>query len=534
MLLLPRGQLSATTDPLEILLDLARSATEDPPDVVMGRVAETIRAVSGFRTVVVNLYRPAWDDYEVVEVIGSADGRAALLGTSAPRATWDRLFTTESQPLPGVFLLTGDSPFWSEPGQVFTPDLPATEDPEGWQPDDGLIVFLRDATGAPLGFLSLDEPASGRRPGDEELRVLRVLCSHAEQALVGARRAARAAETERTLSELLEASLALSEAPTARELLEVACDTIVPKLGFRRVAIYGRPQAGLLRLGPSQGWAQEDGLPPTLPVQRLEQLLAPEREHAGCWLLPAVEVFGVSPGGRSHRNGRGPNAWFEHTLLIPGLGEDGRLLGLTAVEDPADRLLPSDERRQALRLLIDQLSAAANALRHRQELSHLATHDPLTGVRNRHGLTDLLSAHPGAALLICDLDHFKQVNDRYGHEMGDRVLARFGEVLRDMSREDDVPIRLGGEEFCLLMPGADREGAIRAAERLRCQAARRLRELVPEGVTVSVGVAVDPDGQLDAERLLSAADRGLYVAKQGGRDRSVAVGVTNDAAGVFF
>ncbi len=82
-------------------------------------------------------------------------------------------------------------------------------------------------------------------------------------------------------------------------------------------------------------------------------------------------------------------------------------------------------------------------------------------------------------------------------------------------------MRLGGEEFCVLLPGTDREGAIQAAERLRAETSRRMRGLIPEGITVSIGVAVNPDGNLDAHTLLATADRGLYAAKQAGRDRSV-------------
>ncbi|HEY2005502.1 MAG TPA: GGDEF domain-containing protein, partial [Solirubrobacteraceae bacterium] len=234
----------------------------------------------------------------------------------------------------------------------------------------------------------------------------------------------------------------------------------------------------------------------------------------------------------SRRNGRGLAAWNDHRLIVPSRGGDGMLHALIVVEDPADRLLPTDERRRAVRLLIEQVSAAQSVIEHRAQLSHLASHDPLTGVRNRRGLTDLLAEHTGAALVICDLDHFKEVNDRYGHNVGDLVLARFGELLRELSRDHDVPIRLGGEEFCVLLPNTDRAGALAAAERLRAETSRRMGDLVPDGITVSVGIAFDPEGLLDPEKLLSAADRGLYEAKQAGRNRSVAHRSVSDTATV--
>jgi diguanylate cyclase (GGDEF)-like protein len=226
-------------------------------------------------------------------------------------------------------------------------------------------------------------------------------------------------------------------------------------------------------------------------------------------------------GARSLRNGRGAVGWNDNCLVVPCRGDNGELRGLLVVEDPPDRLLPEDDCRRALRLLADQVSAAQNGIDHREQLSYLATHDPLTGVRNRRGLTELLAAHPHAALLVCDLDHFKLVNDRHGHDVGDRVLQRFGELLRELSRGNDVPMRLGGEEFCVVLPDTDRAGAIRAAERLRAETSRRMRGLIPEGITVSIGVATNAGGSLDANTLLAAADRGLYAAKQAGRDRSV-------------
>ncbi len=495
--------------------------------MVLMTVAQTIRAVAGFEAVVVNIYRPAWDDYEALFVLGSDESRAALEGTCAPSETWNRLFSCQQQRLPGVFFLTREAEFWEGLENVYTPDIPPTDDPDAWQPDDGLLVFLRDANGAPLGFLSMDEPVSGRRPSDDDLRLLRAICSHAEQALGSARRNERATENERMLSLLLSVSPTLSACSIALELLQAASDTVVPHLGFERVAAYGVHDAETLSLFTTRGWESRALLAETLEVHRLETLLAPEREHAGCWLLAAHELFSpalTEPDKRSLRNGRGMAAWSDGCLVVPCRGDSGQLRGLVVIEDPADRLVPSDDRRRAVRLLIDQVAAAQNGIEHRQQLNHLASHDPLTGVRNRRGLTDLLGQHPNTALLVCDLDHFKQVNDRYGHDIGDRVLERFGGLLRDLSREHDVPMRLGGEEFCIVLPGTERAGAIRAAERLRAETSRRMRELVPEGITVSIGVATNSAGSVDAQTLLAAADRGLYAAKQAGRDRSFDIG----------
>ena len=270
---------------------------------------------------------------------------------------------------------------------------------------------------------------------------------------------------------------------------------MVPELGFERIAAYVRGEQGTLELAHSRGWASPTRLSRTLAAERVDELLAPEREHAGCWLIDAGELFAEpAPAPRSQRNGHGPGAWNDSCLVLPSRGADGSLRVLFAIEDPTDRLLPTDARRRALRLLVDQLSAVQSTLDYRDLLQHLATHDPVTGLRNRRHLTELISEHADVALLVCDLDHFKRVNDRYGHEVGDSVLARFGELLRELARDGDVPVQLGGEEFRMILPQTDSAGAVAAAERLRTETAHRMCELVPEGITVSVGVAVTSRG----------------------------------------
>jgi len=189
------------------------------------------------------------------------------------------------------------------------------------------------------------------------------------------------------------------------------------------------------------------------------------------------------------------------------------------LEDPTNRALPSAEHRRAVRVLAELSSSAKSAIEQRERLAHLATHDPLTGLRNRRGLDELISEHREVAVLVCDVDHFKAINDRYGHDTGDRVLTCVGDLLLSLARDTDVAIRMGGEEFAMVLPQTDRDGALGAAERLRVAVQERLTEIVPEGVTVSIGIAATSDGLIDAKDLLSAADRSMYAAKQSGRNR---------------
>ncbi|MFZ0041732.1 MAG: GGDEF domain-containing protein [Solirubrobacteraceae bacterium] len=515
-----------TTDdrsPLEVLLELSSSAREDPLPAFLETVADVVCETAGFRTVVLNLFRPAWNDYEVALVIGQEESVDALSGTSTPRSAFARIFSEAEQRVPGVFFLSEESGFWSDLDDVFTPDLPVSDKPDAWRAGDGLLAFLSDPQGTPLGFISMDEPTNGRRPSDEDLRLVRAICSHAEHALESARRAEQAAENQRILSLLLKASPALSACASVEELMSMAGRSVVPNLGFERFAAYAVLD-GRLTLSATEGWQDTRSLSPELSISEVAALLRPESEHAGCFLGIASELFvdvDVEPGSRSARNGNGAWSWCDHCLVVPCRDVEDRLSGLIVVEDPIDRMLPTDDRRRAVRLLVDQVSAALTSIHQRERLNHMATHDALTGVRNRRGLDDVISAHLDVALLVCDLDNFKQINDRYGHDLGDDVLARFGELLREVARDHDTPIRLGGEEFCIVMPNTDPAGAVRAAERLRKETTQRLRELIPCEITVSIGVAATAQGVLDARELLMAADRSLYAAKTAGRDRIV-------------
>jgi diguanylate cyclase (GGDEF)-like protein len=155
-----------------------------------------------------------------------------------------------------------------------------------------------------------------------------------------------------------------------------------------------------------------------------------------------------------------------------------------------------------------------------------STLDPLTGLCNRNALEQRLAELDGQpcdpadglshAFLLCDLDHFKRVNDRLGHAAGDAVLQDVAYTMRATLRAGDSIYRVGGEEILVILPGANREDALEIAERLRV--AVRERRPVGVAVTISVGVAVAEPTVVDTDDLLSRADAALYAAKAGGRD----------------
>ncbi|MEW6555159.1 MAG: diguanylate cyclase [Actinomycetota bacterium] len=160
-----------------------------------------------------------------------------------------------------------------------------------------------------------------------------------------------------------------------------------------------------------------------------------------------------------------------------------------------------------------------------QRLEQQALRDRLTGLFNRHCLEDefgrMARNHTVISLLIIDIDYFKSVNDRFGHDTGDRVLQAMATFITDAARGDDACFRYGGEEFLVLLPGTDSQGALRFAERLRSVIADRTLEIFTVPITASFGIAESPRHSRRLDELLHMADRALYKAKHGGRNRTV-------------
>jgi len=217
------------------------------------------------------------------------------------------------------------------------------------------------------------------------------------------------------------------------------------------------------------------------------------------------------------------------SLLAAPLIVSGEAIGVLSVQSPRPGAYTVDH----LSLLTTIAQQAAVALENARNFQ-LATVDQLTHLYLRdffqRKLTEEMTRArryaSSFAVLVLDLDRFKEINDRLGHLAGDRFLQRVGEVVRQTMRAADIPCRWGGEEFCVLLPETDRDGARSIAERLRA----RIAELAMSSggglvrTTVSIGVACHPgDDAGEAGTLLERADRALYAAKQAGRDRVMMV-----------
>ncbi|WPC06454.1 GGDEF domain-containing protein [Pseudomonas benzenivorans] len=231
-----------------------------------------------------------------------------------------------------------------------------------------------------------------------------------------------------------------------------------------------------------------------------------------------------------------PLILFNFFMVSPGKAMIAMLLVLTALVGHA-LLVPGtvfESNYQMVSFLVTGLMAsvltyifAFRTRSQRDQLQLLASQDPLTGARNRREMNKELriavSTHRrhgnSYGVLVMDLDHFKQINDRFGHPAGDQVLVDFVELIQQSSRQENRLFRFGGEEFLLLLPNTDEAGLRAAAAHLQDQVRARLRG--PGGpVTMSVGGAILRDGE-PWDGWLQRADQYLYRAKHAGRNLSI-------------
>lgn len=193
---------------------------------------------------------------------------------------------------------------------------------------------------------------------------------------------------------------------------------------------------------------------------------------------------------------------------------------LTSTSSPRD--LPDEAARTKLASVAARAGSRLSLVQALEDSRRQATTDALTRLVNRRALRvahDRARAHGDRpSLLLCDLDHFKQLNDTHGHDAGDAALVAFADVLRASVRPEDIPARVGGEEFAVLLPDTNADEAATVAERIRTAQARELG--ARPSTTVSIGVA-GPSATPGLEDLLRRADEALYAAKDAGRDTVV-------------
>ncbi len=213
----------------------------------------------------------------------------------------------------------------------------------------------------------------------------------------------------------------------------------------------------------------------------------------------------------------------------PILADNDKLQGVLVTLDDISEL---EKRNTDLKTMVSRLQKTQlHVQQQNKELSFLATRDSLTGCLNRRSFSEQFEARFEQAKqqgleLICimvDVDHFKRVNDNYGHAMGDQVIKMLADILKSNARKDDLVGRYGGEEFCLVLPSMSVEVAMGVAERLRIKIKDESADRFRNGphITASLGLASIYDGPQTADELNQLADEALYFAKESGRNKVV-------------
>ncbi|MCB1753550.1 MAG: EAL domain-containing protein [Gammaproteobacteria bacterium] len=215
--------------------------------------------------------------------------------------------------------------------------------------------------------------------------------------------------------------------------------------------------------------------------------------------------------------------------VSPITASAGKIRGvLITFDDITEIESKNDELRRTLGKLEQ---SKREIMRQNQELEVLATRDPLTGALNRRSLfqgfetlfMEALEEGEELSFIMVDIDHFKSVNDRFGHAVGDKVIKLLANILMEYSRPNDLVGRFGGEEFCVILPGASVDDAVEIAERMRLavQEGHGARFTNALRITSSFGVSTITAGAKTSSQLVEQADKALYTAKESGRNRVI-------------
>ena len=443
----------------------------------------------------------------------AADGPAALIADSVIRLGQD----------PFAFVLDRRETFYATDFARLLWSLPYYRS----ELKIGTLLALPVTTGDVVaGFLLADRlEIQAFTAAEPEL-----LASFAEMVAAALQRA-RASLKEQDAEALSKAAYQVSDSLAAagesgevRRLLMRSARQMIPQLDTAALVTTDREQSRYA-IEDALGWAEEF-------VHREVALDEPTwaawvlRSATGPFLLDhlagqekRMPILALDEGG-----GRA-----EALLAVPLRARD-RTIGALMLTGPRGSF--GSVALQVLKTVANQAAAILETIQAKEESQEQAMRDGLTGLYNRRAFDELLDGalsredRQGGrfAVLLLDIDHFKKLNDRFGHLAGDAALKHVAEVMRRVRRKADVAARYGGEEFAAILPGADEVGALQLAERLR--RALEKSHVIAEGtrlaVTASFGVAVWPGDGADPRALLAASDRALYAAKGAGRNRVVA------------
>lgn len=459
-----------------LLAELARRvASSLDLRLTLQLVVQAVVDQLGFGCALVNMLLPG-DTLEVVAIAGPEEATQALLGTRAPSQTWHNLLASCEAWGDLRFLDHRADQRHARAVAGWVPPIEPADSPDAWHPDDMLLAPLHAPGGALIGVLSVDMPVGGRRPDAQRCQLLEQFAVHAALAIEHSRVHTLLADSEQLFRAMFDRSpIATALLTEDRRITRVnaACAQL---LGRDADELMGRTAAELARPDP-------------VPRRRCGDTTSSPHDQ--------YEIHFTRPDGQQ--------VWGRvNSTLLAAENRSGPSLALTQIEDIT--MLRTMQTRFA----------------------HAATHDWLTGLPNRALVFDRLAAaltgsSPGAAsvaVLFCDLDHFKKINDTMGHAAGDQLLIEVGRRLELTARERDTVGRFGGDEFVLIgYPVPTPAEAISLAARVMQTVQQPFqlggRSMAP---SISIGIALSAADDT-ADAVLATADRALYAAKAAGRGR---------------
>ncbi len=392
-------------------------------------------------------------------------------------------------------------------------------------------VPVFDADG-PRGVLLADAAAPGAFDREQE-RLLEGFASEVGKLLDEARAAAGRARIGDKFETLAAISRELSSTIKVDEMLEKMLDHTCEIVPYDRCALFiADCGAGSLTLRSQRGFLPEGADECRISFDHgLAGFVATElrRVHFSDLAERGLEIE-IVPGSRGQERIRS-------FLGLPLRNPEGLVGVWVLVAETPDSF--DDEHIDILSVVADQAATLiSNAVLH-ETVERLSVTDGLTGLYNHRTFQERLQSElergdrhkEPLSLLLLDIDHFKKINDTYGHPFGDRVLKTLAAELGRLARRVDFVARYGGEEFAVILVNTDRRGCRTGAKRV-LKAVRDLRVTHGEGVftfTLSIGTATCPDDAANREELVRRADEALYAAKKGGRNRAVARHEITDA-----
>ena len=444
----------------------------------------------GFGCALVNLVRPG-DMCEVVAIAGPEEATRALLGTRASVESWHRLLASCESWGELRFLDHRSDQSQAKPIPGWVPPIEPSDIPDAWHPDDILLAPLHAPDGALIGVLSIDMPVDGRRPDAQRRQLLEQFAVHAALAIENSRVHTLVADSEQLFRAMFDRSpiaIALLTEDQRITRVNTACEQL---LGRTAADLLDRSAPELSRPNSARGRRSTDT---TISTHDQYEIHFTRPDGNEVWGRVNSTLLATETGDGPSGNGPSGN----------GPSGNGPSLILTQIEDIT---------------MLRTIQAS---------FAHAATHDRLTGLANRALVLDRLAAalagsHRGdglVAVLYCDLDHFKEVNDTRGHAAGDQLLVEVGRRLQRAAREQDTVGRLGGDEFVMI------SRQVRTSAEAASLAARVMRAVQqpvnlcgqPALPSLSMGVALArPDDSSDS--VLATADRAMYAAKAAGRGR---------------